>query len=141
METIEIKQNRKLTVIFVVILTAALFAMTIYVFFTDSYQNDLQTKLVYAVLNAVLLYTIYNQLKKLKDRTAIISINPDAISIHEGLKPVRIEKKDIQSITVEYISENGYFLIIETEAKTHKINITWLDKSSEEIKQLVKNYI
>ena len=43
-------------------------------------------------------------------------------------------------MAVTHVDEIGYFLNIKTKDTTHETNISWLDKTPDEIKELIEGY-
>lgn len=41
-------------------------------------------------------------------------------------------------LSVNYINENGYFITIKIKDPNHETNISWLDKTPDEIQELIK---
>ncbi|MCA6378595.1 MAG: hypothetical protein IM606_01675 [Cytophagales bacterium] len=55
-------------------------------------------------------------------------------------KSVTIKKEDIEDISVTCIEATGYFINVKTKDSTHQTNISWLDKTPDEVKELIKVY-
>ena len=139
MDTIEIKQRKKMVVpfigfcILIMLITAGVF------FLTDKYKDDTRGKVFFLTGLILFAYMIYFPIKKLIKNQPIIVLTDDSIVLHMT-KPVVIPKNNILEIDVTYVEDSGYFLNIKTENKTHQTNISWLDKTPNEIKDLIKKY-
>lgn len=108
-------------------------------FFTDKYKDDTTNKVSTIVGFILLAYLLYSPIKKLIKNQPIITLTDDSIVLHMT-KSVVIPKENIMEIEVTYVEETGYFLTIKTENETHEENISWLDKTPDEIKDLIKKY-
>jgi len=139
MDTIEIKQRKKMVVpfigfcILIMLITAGVF------FLTDKYKDDTRGKVFFLTGLILFAYMIYFPIKKLIKNQPIIVLTDDSIVLHMT-KPVVIPKNNILEIDVTYVEDSGYFLNIKTENKTHQTNISGLDKTPNEIKDLIKKY-
>jgi hypothetical protein len=53
---------------------------------------------------------------------------------------VTIPKNEIEHIEIIYLDETGYLLNIKIKSTTYETNISWLDKTPDEIKELLRDY-
>ena len=139
MDTIEIKQKKKMVVPFIGFCILTMLITAGIGFFTDKYKDDTTSKVSSIVGFILFAYLLYSPIKKLIKNQPIIILTDDSIVLHMT-KPVVIPKKNIMEIDVTYVEEMGYFLTIKTEKETHETNISWLDKTPDEIKDLIKKY-
>jgi hypothetical protein len=55
-------------------------------------------------------------------------------------KVVLISRHEIQNIEVIYVESVGYFFSIRTEKENYETNVSWLDKTPDQIKELITRY-
>jgi hypothetical protein len=141
MEKIEIRQNKKKLIPMLALLTAALFGITYYIYFSGKFDNNNTIKIVYVFLTASLLYAIYIPARKLLKNEPVLTFSKSEIEINEKGKPVSFIWLQIIDWKIEKDSDgNTHYLIVETEDKKRKINISWLDKKPSEIEELLQAY-
>jgi hypothetical protein len=141
METIEIRQNKKTLIPMLALLTAALFGMTYYIYFSGKFDNNNTMKLLYVFLTASLIYAIYIQAKKLFKNEPVLTFSKSEIEINEKGKPVSFLWLQVIDWEIEKEEDGGtHYLTIETADKKRKINISWLDKRPSEIEELLQTY-
>lgn len=136
MNTIELRLRKKTTVPFAVLAILALTVGIYTVFVKDGYS--LYVKAIGIVVFMYTLYWLYITIKKLLKNVPIITLNDEAIILNE--ENVSIPKSEIQNIDVIYIDDTGYFLSIKTDKKNYETNVSWIDKTPEQIKELIKRY-
>jgi hypothetical protein len=139
MNTIEIKQRKKLVAPFISVCILIMLITAGGIFLTDKYKDDTMKKVSFVVGLTVFAYLIYSPVKKLVKNQPIIILTDDSIVLYDA-KQVVIRKEKIIEIDVAFVDETGYFLNIKTENETHKTNISWLDRTPNEIKDLIKKY-
>ena len=108
-------------------------------FVSDKYKEDTSSKIYFILSTLLLAYILYHPVKKLLKNEPILVFDDESIT-HYNPKPVTIPKDQIEQTEVKLIDDEGYFLLIKTKQTEHKININWLDKSPDEIGELLKNY-
>ena len=141
METIEIRQNKKTLIPMLAVLTAALFGMTYYIYFTGKFDNNNTMKVVYVFLTASLLYAIYIPTKKFIKNEPVLTFSKSEIEINKKGKPVSFLWLQVIAWTIEKEEDGGtHYLTIETADTKKKINISWLDKRPNEIEELLQTY-
>ena len=141
METIEIRQNKKTLIPMLALLTAALFGITYYIYFSGKFDNNNTMKILYVFLTASLLYAIYIPAKKFFKNEPVLTFSKSEIEINEKGKPVSFLWLQVIDWKIEKDSDgNTHYLIVETEDKKRKINISWLDKRPGEIEELLQKY-
>lgn len=139
MEAIEIRQNKKTLIPMLALLTAALFGMTYYIYFSGKFDNNNTMKILYIFLTASLIYAIYIPAKKFFKNEPVLTFNKSEIEINEKGKPVSFLWLQVIDWKIE--KEDGtHYLTIETADIKKKINISWLDKRPNEIEELLQTY-
>lgn len=86
-----------------------------------------------------MVYQLFGPIKKLLSDVSIITFSEESITLRTD-KVIMIPKHEIQDIEVEYIDEKGFFLKIKSSKGDFETNVSWLDKSPEQIKELIKGY-
>ena len=109
------------------------------IFFTTKYRDDTTEKISFFVGVAIFGYFTYSPVRKLLKNQPIIILESDSVILNTR-KAVMIPKNEIEHIEVSYVDETGYFLNIKTKDVTHETNISWLEKTPDEIKELIKRY-
>jgi hypothetical protein len=140
MNTIEIKQRRKLVIPFIVAWVLLQLAGAWWIFFRDEYKNDIVAKGGFIAGVILFAYFTYLPVKKLLKNEPIITLTPDSIILNTS-KVVVISKTDIKHIDVTMAEGNGYVLNIGTDVTSHEVGISWLDKTPAEIKALAERYM
>ena len=141
METIEIKQNKKTLIPMLALLTAALFGMTYYIYFSSTLDNNNTMKILYIFLTASLIYAIYIPIKKFFKNESVLTFSKSGIEINEKGKPISLLWLQIIDWKIEKEEDSGtHYLIVETTDGKRKINISWLDKRPREIEELLHNF-
>jgi hypothetical protein len=139
MSRVEIRQRKKMVIPFLLIGTVIMAVTGFGIFFSEKYKDDTTKKISFFVGVAIFGYFIYSPVRKLIKDQPIIVFDSDSIILNTH-KRVTVQKGDIEDISVTYIEETGYFLNIKTKDSTHETNISWLDKTPNEIKELIKVY-
>jgi hypothetical protein len=139
MHTIEIKQNKKTLIPAISIFIVVIVLTTYFVFFTDKVGDNKIIKYGYIPLTIFMVYQLFGPIKKLLSDVSIITFSEESITLRTD-KVIMIPKHEIQNIEVEYIDEKGFFLKIKSSKGDFETNVTWLDKSPEQIKELIKGY-
>jgi hypothetical protein len=141
METIEIRQNKKTLIPMLAVLTATLFGMTYYIYFSGKSDNNNTMKIVYVFLTASVLYTIYIPTKKFLKNEPVLTFSKSEIVINEKGKPASFLWLQVIDWNIEKEEDGGtLYLTIETADTKKRINISWLDKRPNEIEQLLQTY-
>jgi hypothetical protein len=135
----EIKQKKKLVVPFLIMVALTIICVGLLSFVSDKYKEDTSSKIYFLLSTLLLAYILYHPVKKLLKNEPILVFDDESIT-HYNPKPVTIPKDQIEQTEVNLIDDEGYFLLIKTKQTEHKININWLDKSPDEIGELLKNY-
>lgn len=139
MSTIEIKQRKKMVAYFLSFCLLVITATTLGVFFTDKYKDNTRSKIAVVAGFLLFLYITYPSIKKLIKNEPVIILKNDSIVFH-GKGSIVIPKTEIKEIDVVFVEEQGTFLKITTDKKVHEFNITWLEVTAEQMKELIKNY-
>lgn len=141
MKKIEVRQNKKTLIPMLFLLTIALLGMTYYIFFSGKYDNNNTMKILYVFLNGLLIYAIYIPAKKFLKNEPVLTFSKSEIEINEKGKPISFLWQQIISWKIEKDEDGGtQYLTIETGDTKKKINISWLDKSPNEIEKLINSY-
>ena len=139
MNKVEIRQRKKKVLSFLLIGTVIIVVTGFGIFFSEKYKENTTTKISFFIGVAFFCYFIYSPIKKLINNQAIIIFDTDSIILNTNL-PITIKTKEVEGMSVTYIEEKGYFLNIKTKETIHETNISWLDKTPDEIKELIKVY-
>ena len=139
MEIIEIRQNKKTVIPMLVLLTATLLGVTYYIYFSGKYDNTNTIKILYFFLTAVLIYAIYMPIKKFIKNEPVLTFSKSEIKINEKGKTNSFSWLEV--IDWEMEDDDGTtYLIIKTTDSKRIINISWLDKRPNEIKELLQTF-
>jgi hypothetical protein len=139
MNTIEITFRRKSVGLFFAACVLILLLSAYVSFFTDKYRDSIIDKVSLVAGVVFFSYKMYAPFKKLLKKQPIIVLADDSIVLNEK-KTVAIPKRAIREIEVVHDEEDGYFLHIKTEKERHKIQLTWLHTTPDEMKNLIERY-
>jgi len=139
MGKIEIRQRRKMVIPFLSV-SLLLLLITAYGLFKEEYKYKMITKISFSMGVAILFYLSYSQVIKLLRNQPIIVLEEDSIVLNTKIKSTTIQKGQIEHLEVKHIEEVGYILIIKTKDTTHETNISWLEKTPDEINELIQGY-
>ena len=141
MENIEIRQNKKTVIPMLFVLTIAFLGMNYYIYFSGKFDNNTSMKILYVILNAFLLYSIYIPVKKLVKNEPILIFSKTGIELYEKGKPVSFIWQQVIDWKIEKDEDGGTpYLIVETQERKSKLNISWLEKQPAEIEVLFQKY-
>jgi hypothetical protein len=141
METIEIRQNKKTLIPMLAVLTAALFGMTYYIYFSGKFDHNITMKILYVFLAVLLVYAICIPARKFFKNEPVLTFSKSEIEINEKGKPVSLLWLQVIDWKIEKEEDGGtQYLMIETADTKKKINISWLDKRPSEIEELLQAY-
>ncbi|MCE2996921.1 MAG: hypothetical protein ACK5RG_00815 [Cyclobacteriaceae bacterium] len=139
MSRTEIKQKKKLVVPFLIMVALTIICVGLLSFVSDKYKEDTSSKIYFLLSTLLLAYILYHPVKKLLKNEPILVFDDESIT-HYNPKPVTIPKDQIEQTEVKLIDDEGYFLLIKTKQTEYKISISWLDKSPDEVREILKNY-
>lgn len=139
MNTIEITYRRKAVGLLFAIFLLILLLSAYVSFFTDKYKDTILDKVSLVAGVIFMSYTLYAPFKKLLNNQPIIVLADDSIVLNEK-KTVVIPKRAIREIEVVHEEEDEYFLHINTEKEHHRIQLTWLHTTPDEMKNLIERY-
>jgi hypothetical protein len=140
MDTVEIRPNRKYLMPFTVMLVLALFFMNYLTFLTDYYnERHFIWKVLSLVLSASLIIAIYRLYKQIRTNTPSIIMSANAFTYYQKGKLVSYQWSDLTSWNISS-EDNTTYLTLEVYGKKHKIGISWLDKSSDQINELILQF-
>lgn len=108
-------------------------------FFTAKYESGTRGQIFFFIGVALFIYFSFSPVRKLIRNEPIVILDRDSITLNTS-GTVTIRRNEIEHIEVVYVDETGYFLNIKTKSTTHKTNISWLEKTPDEIKDLIKSY-
>jgi hypothetical protein len=139
MSRVELKQRKKMVLPFLLVCVVVIAGTGLAVFLSEKYMPNTATKIGFFCGFAFFAYFMYSPIRKLIKNQPIIVFETESITLNTN-KAITIQKKEINDIWVTYIDDTGYFLKIKTKDTTHETNISWLDKTPDEIKKLIKVY-
>jgi hypothetical protein len=140
MSKIEIRQRKKMMIPFLLICVLLFLITGLGIFLTEKYKDDTTKKISFLIGVVIFVYFTYPSVIKLLKNQPIIVIEKDLIVLNTK-QLVTIRKSEIEHIDVTYVEETGYFLNIKIKDTTHETNISWLDKTPDEIKKLIEAYM
>lgn len=108
-------------------------------FSMEEYKNDTTKQISFFIGVVIFIGFTYSSVIKLVKNQPIITIDNNAIVLNEK-QSIIIKKEEIEHTDVTYVNEIGYYLNIKTKDTTHEINISWLDKTPDEIRELTKAF-
>lgn len=140
MDTLEIRPIRKLLIPFVGILTLGLFFMNYVAFLTDYYKaRHVFWKILTLALSASLIATIYKLYRQIRTNAPFIIMSGDHFIYIKKGTPVSYPWSDIDSWTVS-AEDSTTYLIINARGSSDKIGINLLDKTPDQIDDLIRQF-
>ena len=109
------------------------------IFFFEEYKDHTTKKISFFVGVTICCCFSYSPVRKLIKSQPIVIFETDSIIMNTN-KSVTIKKEDIEDVLVTCIEATGYFINVKTKDSTHQTNISWLDKTPDEVKELIKVY-
>jgi hypothetical protein len=142
METIEIRQNKKLVIPFLAIAILIIIASTCYIFFSSQFVDRIYFKILSIVLNVFLIIGLYHNFKKAIKGEPILTFDSNGIKINDTIQPIMFPWSQIIYWSIDKDNDGPTeYLIIKSHEKSKKVNISWLDKRPKDIEEIVTNYM
>ena len=139
MNTIELRLRKKTVFSFTIVTILALVLGTSIVFLKGEYNDNLLVKIASIAVSIYVLYLLYPTIKKTKKHEPVIILKENEIILNNK-KVVLISRHEIQNIEVIYVQGSGYLLSIKTGRENYDTNVSWLDKTPDQIKELITRY-
>jgi DMSO/TMAO reductase YedYZ heme-binding membrane subunit len=136
MEPVEIRQKSISSVSFSAVLLIALIGMNYQIFVVNSNRALSLLGLFSLASSVYLAYVIFLLIMRAVTKEPIIALDNNTITIKKGLKTIACPWASIHSLEF-YKNESSTYLKFRTEGKTQKIGINWLDRSPEEIVEII----
>jgi hypothetical protein len=138
METVEIRQNKKILIPMLVILSLALVGTFYYIFLSGKFDHGNIIKLIYVLLTASLGYAIYVPTRKFIKNEPVLKLSKSEIELNEKGKPVSFLWIQVIGWKIEKDTDSStHYLVVQTTDTKKKINISWLDRKPAEIEELL----
>jgi hypothetical protein len=140
MQAIEIRQNKKSLIPTLALLIAGWIGLCYITFFSDKIANN-YIRIFNVIMIIAMAYSFYFPIRKLIKNEPILILSEFGIEINEKIKPVSLSWLQIIDWNIEKEKDNNtFYLILKTEDKNRRINISWLQKTPGEIEELVQVY-
>lgn len=143
MEKIEIRYDKKKLIAGIALFTVLVVGSTYIAFFTKRFETNQPIKFVIVPLNLLILYLVFNQLKRVLENNPVITLTKTFLEINEDgklitfmwteIKDLRIEKKQSGNSKVDILS-------VKSDTKSGEVNISLLEKSVDDIRGLIRDY-
>lgn len=140
MKAIEIRQKKSSFYFTIIFLPLLVIGFAYYVFLSGSSQVTLGTKYTFVALLLYSSYMIYIEAKKRKENRPNLIISEFSIEIFRDFKTETHLWQDIKSWEVKF-DEGAHYLVIETYNIKKTIKIWGLDKTPEEIDDILKEFV
>ncbi len=124
--------------IMVAILVIVVIGTTYYIYFSGKVDSK-TLKIVYIFLTASVIYSIYGLARTIFRNRPVLTFRKNEIEISEKGKPVFFLWPQITGWEIEK-DKSAHYLVIEADGTKLKVNISWLDKNPDEIKELLADY-
>lgn len=139
MEKIEIRQDKKLFLIILVLVVVLQIFVIRQVYFTNNENTTL--KVVFGIVALISFYSLYLPLKRLIRNKPVLTLSKSEITITEKNKPVSYLWLQVNEWKIEKdFDGDGKYLIIETTEGKKKVNIASLEIDPDEIEELINEY-
>ena len=143
MEKIEIKYNKKGLLLVLTFFATSIIASTYLVFFTATFSTNPNIKFLIVPINLCALYMVVTLTKKLLDDISVITMSKNYIEINHNGRPLTFSWTEIKELKIEKRQTNKSeidILVIKSDTRMEEVNISALDKSADEIGELIRNY-
>jgi len=134
--TIEVRYRRKYLAPMCVAAIVIVLTMN---YFLWNDNKSIYYKIASSAFGGWILFVIAPTIKRMIMNEPIVTLMPDKIVLNVGRRRF-IHKVDIRYIDVIYEEEKGYFLEIKTENKRYSVNVSWMDRTPDDVRDLVKFY-
>lgn len=140
MDTIEIRPNRKYLMPFIGVMILALFFMNYVTFLTDYYEGrSFMWKILSLVLSVSLIASIYKMYRQIKSNAPTLVLSRETFTYYKKGGPVSYYWSEIASWNIS-TEDSTTYLTIEAHGKKDKIGISWLEKSPDQIDELIRGF-
>lgn len=139
MQTIEIRRDKKALTIMLVLVGGGWIGLTYFIYFSGSLNATTELNIFHIGITAILIYLSYIAAKRLKLNQPLLVLTRSGITINEKGRPESFLWAQITEWKIEN-DEGGEYLTIKTADKKKKIGISWLEKRSGEIRELIDEY-
>jgi hypothetical protein len=140
--TTEIRYPKLFLRLFVLVLSSVLITSNYVIYLTHSYDDKPYLKYVYILVDLYLIYMLYtNSLRLIKNKPVLI-LTEESIEINEGKETTRYQWVEINSFRGDRDEHDskGHYLILETTSSTKRVNLNWLEKTPDQVIELISQY-
>lgn len=139
MEKIEIRQDKKLFLIILVLVVVMQVFVIRQIYFTNN--GNTTVKVVFGVVALISFYSLYLPIKRLIRNEPVLTFSKSEITIIEKNKPVSYLWLQVNEWKIEKdFDGDGKYLILETTGGKKKVNISSLVLDPDEIEELINEY-
>lgn len=141
MERVDIRLSKIKPLRIIIPLAIAIPVVTYAVYFTDKFAHNQYIKYWIPILDIWGLFVFYKILKGLIENRPVITFTKDFLETNDKGEGKKYKWADIVDVTIGKDDRNVSDLLkIKTTKQVDQIFITQLDKSADEIKELIGKY-
>ena len=139
MQPIEIRRNKKSLTRMLIMLVIGWAALTYFIYFSGAIKTTTELNIFYSLVTVIIIYLFYISRKRLKLNEPLLILTRTDITINEKGSPESFPWSQITEWEIEN-DDGGEYLTIKTANTKKRLGISWLEKSSGEIKVLMTEY-
>jgi hypothetical protein len=139
MQPIEIRRNKKALKIMLIMVGIGWMGLSYFIYFSGSINTNTELNIFYSGLTVMLIYLFYIAVKRLKFNEPLLVLTKSGITINEKGNPESFLWSQITEWEIEN-DDGGEYLTIKTAKTKKKLGISWLEKRSGELKELMTEY-
>ena len=139
MHTTEVRRNKTALFLILVLLVAGWIGVTYLIYFSGALEATTELNILHVVVSVMMAYWIFKATSRLSRNEPVLIFTNSDLTINTRGNPQSFPWLQITEWDIEY-DDGGEYLSIKTADKKKKIGISWLDKKSQEIRQLMNEY-
>ncbi len=140
MQGVEIRYRKRTLLPALILMSIAAIVISYYIFLSGKYDGGTIWKLVYVLLMAGLAATVYRHARKIYSNEPVLIFSTTEFTINEPGVKVSLLWPQILFWKIEK-EDNTSYLYVDTADEKRKVNISWLDKTPEEIESLMSDFL
>lgn len=144
MEKVEIHFSKGKLLLVILICVGWVMATTYYMFYTEPYSNYLLVKITTILINGFIVYVAGLQVKLLVKNDPVVTLSPEGIDFNNNGKLSTFLWVEIKTLTIEQVRAGNRgktdILVIKTDVAEKKIPLGSLEKSVQEIREIIGTY-
>ena len=139
MTRVEIRYNKKGTVVILVLILAVTIAATYYIYFNNSDAKPHFSRIIFLFILALVVAFTASIIRKIRTNTPILIIDHNELIIQQFGPPITVPWSEVVDWAIETDPDGAPMnLKIVTTAGSHSFDLNTLDRSLEDIQDLLE---